>query len=94
MIVEIILKREGRRARTVGRKCRAAAIELFLGRRHDDNRDTAAGEERERVIGRDEIVEAEGFREEGPDKATGRLNRGILEIREGVEMGLANAEGG
>src|SRR5690606_20079137 len=94
MVVEIILKRKGRRARAVGRKCRAAAIELLLGWRHDDNRDTAASEERERAIGQDEIVEAEGLREEGTDKATGRLARRILKFREGVEMRLADAEGG
>ena len=93
-VVEIVLERESRGPRTVGRKRRAAPVELFVGRRHDDDGHAAAGEEGDHAIGRHEIVEAEGFREEATHEAPRRLDRRVLQLCEGIEMGLAHAEGG
>ena len=46
------------------------------------------------AIGRGEVIEAEGFRQEGPHIAPRRFDRGVLKFRESVEMGLADTEGG
>ena len=92
-VVEIVLKRESRGARTVGRERRAAPIELFVGRRHDDDRNAAAGKERDNSVGWGQIVETKSFLEEVTHEATSCFDGGVFKLCEPVEMGLADAEG-
>ena len=94
MLVQVVLKREGGRARAVGRKGRAAPVEFFVRWWHDDDRHPFARDEGQSAIRGGEIVEAEGFLQEGANEAPGRLGRRICDLGEGIKMGLADAEGG
>ena len=93
-VVEIILQRGGRRSRTVGRESLAAPVELFVGRRGDDDGHAPAGQESDRAMGGGEVVEAKGLRQEVAHEAARGFERGVRQLGEGVDVRLADAEGG
>ncbi|MCL2714319.1 MAG: hypothetical protein FWD68_06995 [Alphaproteobacteria bacterium] len=92
-VVEIVLERESGRSRSVGRKGRAAPIEIVFTWRHHDNRNATTSDERKHPIGRSKIVESEGLGKEATDKASCGLKRRILQFSETVEMGLTDPKG-
>ena len=94
VVVEIVLQRGGRRARAVGGERRAAPVELLVRRRGDDDRHAPAGQEGDRAMGRGEVVEAERLRQEVARETPRGFERGVLQLCERVEVGLADAEGG
>ena len=92
-VVEVVLKCEGGRAGAIDGQGRAAAVQR-LARRHHDDGNAAAGDHGERRGGRRQVVEAEGLLEEAGNETAGRVLGGRLELREGIEVRLADAESG
>ena len=65
MLVQVVLKGEGRRTCAVGREGCAAAVEFLVRRRNDDDWHPTTRDEGQGAICWCEVVEAEGFLQEG-----------------------------
>jgi len=94
MFVQVVLKCEGRRACAVGRKGRAAPVELFVRRGHNHDRHASARDEGQGVIGWFKVVKTESLLQECLDEARRRIGGGVCDLGEGVKMRLANTKGG
>src|SRR6056297_1439040 len=91
LVIEVVLKGERRGARPVDGQSRTATVKR-LGRGHHDERNATACDQGDGCLSSRQIIVSEGFIEEARNKAPCGILSWCLDLGEGIEVRLSDAE--